>query len=305
MADGNPDQGHLSEAEAMEILRNRRTGSDNDEAEIQAGQDPEVEDDEEVSEEIELEAEGESDDMEDDASPSDEDKEEEIDQEELERGYLRHADYTRKTQEHADKVRADEARLSAKEAQIQQQLDVLKANVEAFAIPTEQEPNWAELAAELEPKEYQQRQAQWQQKQAQRNQAAQLYQQMQEAELSQRQESERRALLDKLPEWSDPTVLQADTKAMIEVAAAVGYTADDVAGINDHRQLLLLRELAAMKRTAKAKRKAPAPKKRVAPAAAPRKDVNAEVEQATARLRKSGSSSDALALLKLKRAARG
>lgn len=308
MDDENSGSGILSEQDAVDMLAQART-SDTPNEDDQAASDVEVEEDAEGLEAVEVEGddvdtEGEATDDEEVDAPSDEDTAEDVDADELERGQMRQADYTRKTQELANDRKAFQAERQAFQAQAQQQLEQIKQAAQRFALPTEQEPNWIELAQKLEPKQFQQEQAKWQQKQAQTAEAKRVHEQLAQQQHTETKARETQALLDKLPEWNDPAIQQRDVKAIVEVGNEIGLTPEEIGGITDHRMLLGLHKLAQAKAaTVAATQKRVTTKPKPKSGAKPVK-VNAKekaLREATARYNKTGSAEDAAEVMRLKR----
>ncbi len=304
MNNENSGNGILSEQDAVEMLFTARESDTPEEAD-QATQDVEVEDEavdlEAEAEDETVEAEGEAtDDEETEATTEDGDTDEGIDADELERGYMRQADYTRKTQELAQERAQFAQERQAMEAQAQQALSQAKALMERYTVPTEQEPDWLKLSQELEPKQFQHEQAKWRDKQLKAQQAQQLHAQMVQQQHEQTREAETALLLEKLPEWQDPSIQKRDVQAMVEVGAEFGLTPEDIGNITDHRMLLGLHRLARAKTVATvAETKRVKTKPRVKAGSAPVRENKAErlQREAAARLRKTGSDDDAVALI--------
>lgn len=89
---------------------------------------------------------------------------------------------------------------------------------------------------------YNTRVSQWQQAQA-----AQAYlQQQQEAEMTQRQEAflaeQSRMLTQAIPEWSDGKKAQAEKAELRDYLTKLGFKADEVGRVADHRQVVLARK---------------------------------------------------------------
>lgn len=236
----------------------------------------------------------------DEAEEAEEDTDDDIDADELKKGYLRQADYTRKRQAQAEKEKAFEVMKSQFEAQAQQKLDQLEQAVAAFSTPTEQEPNWAELAKELDSKAYDLKRQEWNQKQAKAETARQLRDRIADQRHQETRAREAELLFDRIPEWRDAEIMKAETAEIVEVAGQFGLSEAEVTGIMDHRQVAILRTLAMQNRAAKAVTKKQAkPRKKVSAAAAPVKVDSKEKAQRemSARLKKTGSVDDAIAFL--------
>lgn len=53
---------------------------------------------------------------------------------------------------------------------------------------------------------------------------------------------EQQKLTEKLPEWRNPQVRDAETKAIAETLLSAGYSQDELGTLSDHRALLLVRD---------------------------------------------------------------
>lgn len=140
---------------------------------------------------------------------------------ELKKGYLRQADYTRKTTALADerksleaKIRQDvEASVQQAHAEYVQGLASIRQALEAV----QGEPDWADLRPKLTDAEFLKQRADWEQSRSQRDRLArheaEERQKLQLAQVKQYQDFVR-AEYDKLviaiPEWSDPEKAKAD-----------------------------------------------------------------------------------------------
>lgn len=163
---------------------------------------------------------------------------------------LRQADYTRKTMEAAESRKTADA----ESARARQERDSYAQKLHAFALTTNaaMQEHAALLTTELaqsDPVEYTLQKHLYDQRQAQLQQANQeLYaiteQQKQEhSQARQTYEAEQRDLLfKKLPEWSDEGKRKKEQAAILDVAQAIGYTADELATLADHRFVLLARK---------------------------------------------------------------
>jgi hypothetical protein len=207
------------------------------------------------------------------------------------------SDYTRKTQALADERKTLETKLgqiSEMESLFNDKisaLDALIGNEEA-------EVDWEELA-EHDPSEYLRKQRAIEAKKAKLSEAKQAKQK--QKQLKATEESQK--LLSKLPTWSDPEVQKKEVNMTLRAMESVGYSNDDLDNEVDHRLYLLAvkaakyDELQAKKPTVK-KKVAKAPKT-VKAVKGKSKGRPTEIEEAKARLKKSGSKQDALAALKL------
>lgn len=185
---------------------------------------------------------------------------------ELTSGYLRQADYTRKTMELADTRRQAEAT----QAQYTEKQQQLETELTKWAVQSSQEPDWVNLSQKLNPQQFQVAQARWMQHKQKVEGAKQQLEQI-------RQEHHADVagkLYEAVPEWRDDQVVQQDMLAMAKHAETYGFTYQEMieAGRSDHRIFLLLRDVvkgqkaqkaagdtqtAAQKRVAKASKPAP------------------------------------------------
>lgn len=306
MSEENSLGGILSIDDATDMLLKRGNVKDEDAEQVDTSESEELEADaDEVEEEDDTDDSDEAIDDEatdDDAEEEgeDDDTDDDIDADERRKGEMRQADYTRKTQELAAQRQQLEAQRQQFEAHAQQQLDQLEKAVAAFSIPTEAEPNWSELAQSLDAKAYNARRAQWDQKQTQAAQAKLIQEQIAENRYKETRQREEAALLDRIPEWRDNEIREAERDEIFSVAGKFGLTREELAGIMDHRQVEILRTLAIAERAQKAAaKKQGKTRKKVTAAASPVKVNSKEKAQRelSARLAKTGSVEDAAAFL--------
>jgi DNA repair exonuclease SbcCD ATPase subunit len=230
--------------------------------------------------------------------------------EELYNGYLRTADYTRKTQEAAKQRKevqtALEPELKSVREERAQIATALKELETALKESTPQEPDWDEVR-QTHPEEFSNYYAQWQlhkdnlEKVAkQRAAAEEKVQQDRITEIKGQLAQEGERLLEAMPGWKDdPAKAEAGRKAVWEYGKSLGYEDDNLVSITDHRLFVVLdkaRRWDAAQKKAKAA-KAPEGKRPAKPgtanAAVPRK-AN-ELTRAKQRLAKTGSIHDAAA----------
>ncbi len=214
-------------------------------------------------------------------------------------GNLRTADYTRKTQSLAEERKALE-RSAAETAQLR---DQLSESLKRWAVPTEAEPDWAELATKLPPQEYNLRRVQWEQRQRQKEQARAEFHAMQDQLRAEAIATERNKLLEAFPEWRDEAKFLSAAKQMADGATVYGFSAEEVGQIADHRMIKVLKDAIAYRELQKAK---PAIEKKVAevkpslqPGAKPNRDKEAEAarQKQLARFKKGVSLKEALGIL--------
>lgn len=166
----------------------------------------------------------------------------------LKKERMLHADYTRKTQEIAEQRKAAQSDLDAAKAErahYAQRLEELNSVLQAAA---PQQPDWDRLLRE-NPTEYWRQQGlqfehqkQVQKWEADRQQLAERQQAEQAQVERERIASEGELLVKAIPEWKDPKVAKADKLALVEFATARGYSPEELAQVNDHRVVKLLRE---------------------------------------------------------------
>jgi hypothetical protein len=235
----------------------------------------------------------------------------EVTEEEAGRGYMRTADYTRKTQAHAEKVRKFETEevpaVRAERAQLATQLGQLS---EALKSTTPAEPNWEELRAG-DPAQFAASWASWQQHKDQLAQidaahkaALEKVANDQRSHLVQHLESEREKLVEAVPAWKNAEVAKKEKTAIFAFAQKEGYSESDLREIYDHRVLKLLRKawLHDKAQSALPKAKAKIEAVRVAtpgPTSASKKAKPTELVKAKQRLAQTGKRQDAEAAIAL------
>ncbi|HEU0077272.1 MAG TPA: hypothetical protein VFQ76_06460 [Longimicrobiaceae bacterium] len=136
---------------------------------------------------------------------------------ELLKGYSRTADYTRKTQAAAEiRRQAEETGLRAVQAALALEQRIEALELGGFAVPEDVRAGYVaaqEFRARAAQEEHQRRLAE-------------------ESEL----------LLEAVPEWKDEKVRRAEKGELVSFAQSLGYTTEDLAGVADHRLMLVLRD---------------------------------------------------------------
>ena len=204
---------------------------------------------------------------------------------ELRAGYSRTQDYTRKTQELAEGRRA----LESQQAQAVQNAHTPQVALEAYGRTFENHLT-PELRGQME-RDY--------------TAAIQAQQVAQAEQLQAYAADEREALLEAIPAWKDPAVAKAESAEVAEYARSMGFTAQELEQMVDHRGILAIRkamlydQMADVQAEVRTKAKAakviqPGSRKRTPPNATQRK---ARAERA-AKLAKSGSIDDAAAVFR-------
>ncbi len=170
---------------------------------------------------------------------------------ELRKGYLRQADYTRKTQE----VATERQTLQRDQAETRAERDRLKTDLEQAGLliqqytPKEPTPaEWDALYAQ-NPTEWIRQRELWRSFKEQQSALAGRYQEVNQRAAQDRQkqlaetvQQEAVKLKEAIPEWSDPKVMKADRQALREYALGLGYTPEDVANTTDHRIFVVIRK---------------------------------------------------------------
>ena len=177
-------------------------------------------------------------------------KEVEVTLDELQKGYSRTQDYTRKTQQIAEARKQTEAELQAVRAereQYAQLLGALEAQVQQSAQPN---IDWDRLYQE-DPIEYvRQREVMRENKekaeaiQSEQQRLAFLSQQEQAQFMQQKFQQEQEALLAAIPDWKDAKKAQAEKALLVEFGQKIGFTPEELKSVVDHRAVLMLRKAA-------------------------------------------------------------
>ena len=221
---------------------------------------------------------------------------------ELQKGYSRTQDYTRKTQQIAEvrkqveqetqAVRAERQQYAQLLGALQAQLQVSEPQVDLERLYNEDPIEWVrqkEVLRERQEKAYA--------IQAEQQRLSYVGQQEQQRAMEEHLESQKDALLAALPEWRDPKKAKAEKALVLESAKSVGFSDEDLKSVYDHRLVLLLRK-AAMYDQMVSKRQGikpvvnngPRPAK---PGAAGRVSTTTESTRAKQRLAKTGRIDDA------------
>ena len=229
-------------------------------------------------------------------------KEVEVTLDELQKGYSRTQDYTRKTQQIAEirkQVEAETEAVRAERAQYAQMLGALQAQLQG----AETQIDWDRLYQE-DPIEWvrqkevmREKQEKLQAIQFEQQRVAQLTQQEQQQHLETHLKEQHAKLLEIIPEWKDPAKAKAEKQLLVEFGQKTGFTPEELKAIVDHRAVVALRK-AALYDQKMTKRKAitpvtnngPRPAK---PGAAGRVSQTTEAVRAKQRLAKTGRVDDA------------
>lgn len=296
--DGEPTAG-----EAQEEEETSSTEADTSETEDEAPAEQDAEEESESSDDDE-----ESD--EEDQQPATyrvkvDGQEVEVTLDELQKGYSRTQDYTRKTQALAEQRKAAEAELDTarqERAYYAQMLQVLQQQL----AQTNAEPDWDALYQE-NPTEWVRQRELWRDRQdkvraveAEQQRLAQV-RQVEEAQARQaRLQEEAAKLLEVIPEWKDAKKASEERGKLVEAAKRAGFSEEELGGISDHRALVVLRKAALfdelMNRKTQIKPNPTSGPKLAKPGSATTKpSKRTEAQIARERLAKTGSMKDAAA----------
>lgn len=227
--------------------------------------------------------------------------------EELQNGYSRQRDYTRKTQELAQQRKAIEAKyqeISQKDAIYSQLLPRMESTLKG---ELENEPDWNALY-EADPIAYVREKDIWNEKK-QKLQAVQAESQrlQQESAMAQQQQLQQflqygqQQLLEQIPEWQDNEVASKEKMAIRDYGVNVlGYTPQEMDSVYDYRVLLGLRNAWLQHKTQQATKVKPTEKKAAARTARPGTSnvpkSTTPVKKARQKLAKTGKVQDAAKL---------
>jgi hypothetical protein len=177
-------------------------------------------------------------------------KEVEVTLDELQKGYSRTQDYTRKTQQIAEVRKQTEAELQAVRAereQYAQLLGALEAQVQQVSQPN---IDWDRLYQEDPIEWVRQREVMRENQekaaaiQSEQQRLSQLSQQEQAQFMQQKLQHEQEALLAAIPDWKDAKKAQAEKALLVEFGQKIGFTPEELKSVVDHRAVLMLRKAA-------------------------------------------------------------
>ena len=227
---------------------------------------------------------------------------------ELQKGYSRTQDYTRKTQQIAEVRKQAEAETYAVRAEREQYAQLLGA-LQAQLQSSEPQIDLERLYQE-DPIEWvrqneimRQRQEKLGAIQSEQQRLYQVSQYEQQHAMETQLASQQEALLAALPEWKDSKKAKAEKALVIESAKAAGFSDEDLKSVYDHRLVLLLRKAALFDQMV-SKRQGIKPvvnngPRTAKPGAAGRVSTTTESVRAKQRLAKSGRIDDAASAIEL------
>lgn len=174
----------------------------------------------------------------------------EVTLDELQKGYSRTLDYTRKTQQIAEVRKQAEGELQAVRAereQYSQLLSALEAQVQQAAQPN---IDWDRLYNEDPIEWVRQREVMRDNQdraaaiQSEKQRLSQLSQQEQAQFMQQKLQQEQEALLAAIPDWKDAEKAKAEKTLLVEFGQKIGFTSEELKSVVDHRAVLMLRKAA-------------------------------------------------------------
>jgi hypothetical protein len=235
-------------------------------------------------------------------------KEVEVTLDELQKGYSRTQDYTRKTQQIAETRKAVEAEASAIRAereQYAQLLGALKQQLESTEAPVDMDRLYNEDPIEWvrQSEVMRQKQDKLAAIQSEQQRLSQLTAQQRAQEMNAHLATQQEALIQAVPEWKDSKKAQAEKALLVEFGKKIGFSDDELKNVYDHRAVVALRKAALydqmMSKRGQIKpvvNNGPRPAK---PSAAGRVSTTTESTRAKQRLAKSGRVNDAASAIEL------
>jgi hypothetical protein len=235
-------------------------------------------------------------------------KEIDVTLDELQKGYSRTQDYTRKTQQIAETRKAVEAEASAIRAereQYAQLLGALKQQLESTEAPVDMDRLYNEDPIEWvrQSEVMRQKQDKLAAIQSEQQRLSQLTAQQRAQEMQAHLASQQEALIQAVPEWKDSKKAKAEKALLIEFGQKIGFSEEELKNVYDHRAVIALRKAALydqmMSKRGQIKpviNNGPRPAK---PSAAGRVSTTTESTRAKQRLAKSGRVDDAAKAIEL------
>ena len=230
-------------------------------------------------------------------------QEQEVTLQELQQGYSRQKDYTRKTQELSQQRKdfeAQQAELVKKDAIYKELLPRMEQSLEGELA---NEPDWKSLyesdpiAYVREKDLFNEKKEKFKAVQAEQQRLQQEHLTGQQAEIQKAVEVGNQRLLEAVPEWKDADVALKEKQSIAKYAMDVlGYSQDEINQVYDYRALLGLRGAWLHHQTGKAIKKKPvekAPARVGKPGSANKPRTATPLKKAKQRLAKSGKLRDA------------
>jgi hypothetical protein len=238
----------------------------------------------------------------------------EVTEDELLNGYSRQQDYTRKSQELAERRKAVEALEQEIEAERYQYAELLPRMRQQLEQQLQAEPDWDKLY-EQNPIEATKLERQWRQAKDQREaqiraveeeqaRLAQIQQRKLQAEMQKHLQAEAARLTELIPEWKDTNVAQKEHGEIRDFLFSKGFSEQDVEGIQHAGVVALARNAMLYERglrkitEAKEGRKSDSPKQMKPGSRGSQPRKRSDVEKAQTRLRQTGRVADAASVIK-------
>jgi hypothetical protein len=290
-----------------------RLTEDNSEVAVSVDEELDVQDDE-LSDETTEEQSEEGEETEEEEQPTEvytvkvDGKEVEVTLDELQKGYSRTQDYTRKTQQIAETRKAVEAEagaIRAEREQYAQLLGALKQQLESTEAPVDMDRLYNEDPIEWvrQSELMRQKQDKLAAIQSEQQRLSQLTAQQRAQEMNAHLATQQEALIQAVPEWKDSKKAQAEKALLVEFGKKIGFSDDELKNVYDHRAVVALRKAALydqmMSKRGQIKpviNNGPRPAK---PSAAGRVSTTTESTRAKQRLAKSGRVDDAAKAIEL------
>lgn len=290
-----------------------RLTEDNSEVAVSADEELDVQDDELSDETTEEQSELEEE-TEEEEQPAEvytvkvDGKEVEVTLDELQKGYSRTQDYTRKTQQIAETRKAVEAEASAIRAereQYSQLLGALKQQLESTEAPIDMDRLYNEDPIEWvrQSEVMRQRQDKLAAIQSEQQRLSELTAQQRAQEMQAHLASQQEALIQAVPEWKDSKKAQAEKALLVEFGKKIGFSDEELKNVYDHRAVIALRKAALydqmMSKRGQIKPVVNNGPRTAKPSAAGRVSTTTESTRAKQRLAKSGRVNDAASAIEL------
>lgn len=164
-------------------------------------------------------------------------------------GYMKHSDYTKKTQELAETRKRFEAEeLAPVREERRYYAENLQRLTEALeAIAPSQEPDWETLAHQLTPEDFSKQFTGWkanrdrvEKVQAEHARVLALHEQQEQRDRATRLRQEQEKLEAAIPELKDAEKGKVLREDLMAYANSIGFTDDELGSVEDHRALVIL-----------------------------------------------------------------
>ena len=235
-------------------------------------------------------------------------KEIDVTLDELQKGYSRTQDYTRKTQQIAETRKAVEAEAGAIRAERQQYaqlLGALKQQLESTEAPVDMDRLYNEDPIEWvrQSEVMRQKQDKLAAIQSEQQRLSQLTAQQRAQEMQAHLATQQEALIQAVPEWKDSKKAKAEKALLIEFGQKIGFSEEELKNVYDHRAVIALRKAALydqmMSKRGQIKPVVNNGPRTAKPSAAGRVSTTTESTRAKQRLAKSGRVNDAASAIEL------